>query len=203
PDIEDVGIHELLHQPPAFLRPSLVEDHGADAADVRVDRVPQHEHLHDGDEKREEERGRVAENVDQLFAGDGGETLERAEHAASPTGRLGRDVGERGAEVARPARLAGIQFGVGLQGFAHVPLAFPFFAASAWSRRSWALLMVTKTSSSVGSASITCRPGASSPKSLELALASTRAWMETPNMVASRTPGRFRSSPRSDALSSA
>ena len=56
--------------------PGLVQDHGADVADVGVDGVAEHEHFHDRHEEREEQRRRVAEDVQHFLARDGDDALE-------------------------------------------------------------------------------------------------------------------------------
>ena len=53
-----------LEQRPALLGAGLVEDDGADVADVGVDGVAEHEQLDDRDEQREEQRLRVAQDVE-------------------------------------------------------------------------------------------------------------------------------------------
>src|SRR5207253_2444926 len=71
------GAVEALPQRPAFLRVGVVEDHGADVADVGVDGVAEHEQLEHGDEQGEEQRRRVTQDVQHLLAGDRAGTLQR------------------------------------------------------------------------------------------------------------------------------
>jgi hypothetical protein len=54
----------------AFLRAGVINDHRADVADVGVDRVAQGKQLDDRHEQREEERLRIAEDMQQLFLRD-------------------------------------------------------------------------------------------------------------------------------------
>ena len=67
---------KALDEAAALLGVGLVEDYGGDLADVGVDCEAEEEELEDGDEEREEERGGVAEDVGELFAGYGAKAEE-------------------------------------------------------------------------------------------------------------------------------
>ena len=75
--VEVLGVHEAPEQGAALLRLRLVEDHGVDVADVRINRVAEHEQLDDRDEEREEQRHRIAENVQEFLARYRCQTLSR------------------------------------------------------------------------------------------------------------------------------
>ena len=67
---------ELLQQPAALLRAGVVHINRPDVPHVGINRIAEHEQLADGNEEREEQRLRVAKDMQQFLAGDGEGALQ-------------------------------------------------------------------------------------------------------------------------------
>ena len=74
-DAKVLGVLERPKQAAALLGLAEIEDDGRNVADVGVDRVAEHEQFQHRDEQREEQRRRVAEDVQEFLAGHGDHPL--------------------------------------------------------------------------------------------------------------------------------
>ncbi len=82
-EAEGVGGGEAFEELAALLGVRLVEDYGGNLTDVGVDCEAEEEELDEWDEESEEECAGVADDVRELFAADGPETVEEGVHFAA------------------------------------------------------------------------------------------------------------------------